>query len=498
MGKLRDLSERILAGSLDVREHNPIAPMLCLEEVAPGAAFVSSFANVTAIDTSEGLLLIDTGSFFLAAASKAMIQGYSKKRLHTALFTHGHVDHVFGVDLWEAEGGKAHVLAHEAVPRRFARYRLTRGYNSCINSRQFQSQTDFPVDFREPDQTFADPLTIDVGGERVEIHPAMGETDDHAWAYLPQKKLLCTGDLFIWATPNAGNPQKVQRYPRAWAEALRAMSTLGAEVLCPGHGWPIFGGEAVRRALVETAELLESLVSQTLALMNEGARLDRVLGEVRAPAHLLERPYLRPVYDEPEFVVRNIWRQYGGWHDGNPAHLKPGSEQRLAEEVAALAGGARKLADRAVVLSSQGDHAPACHLIEMASLAAPADSGIWKTRTEIYRARAEVETSLMARGIYSSAARGRRGRWAEPQCDARSLSASRCSLTDHQQPRRGTPWPTPVTTTRQPARAQPISTLLPPTPPRRDARSPMSRPRSRPRSARSPSLPTTRPPGRPP
>jgi alkyl sulfatase BDS1-like metallo-beta-lactamase superfamily hydrolase len=405
MGKVRELSEQLLAGAASTRDVSPMAPMLAFEEVAPRAAFVSSFANVTALDTDEGLVLFDTGSFFLAAPTKALVQRYSPRRLHTAVFTHGHVDHVFGVPLWEAEGGPVRVVAHEAVPRRFARYQLTRGYNSCINTRQFQVTAEFPGEFREPDQTFASDLVLEVGGERFELHHALGETDDHAWAYVPGQRLLCTGDLFIWATPNAGNPQKVQRYPREWAAALRVMSAQGAEVLCPGHGVPIFGAARVRAALDETAELLESLVAQTLALMNEGARLDRVLAEVRAPAHLLERPYLKPVYDEPEFVVRNIWRLYGGWYDGNPAHLKPGSDARLASEIAALAGGAGRLSDRAAELSARGEHAPACHLAEMAALASPYDAGIWTTRAEIYRARSEAETSLMAKGIYRSAAR---------------------------------------------------------------------------------------------
>jgi glyoxylase-like metal-dependent hydrolase (beta-lactamase superfamily II) len=405
MGAIRDLSERLLSGAASTRDHNPMAPMLAVEEVAPRAAFVSSFANVTAVDTDEGLVLVDTGSFFLAAPTKALVRSFSARPLHTALFTHGHVDHVFGVDLYEAEGGRARVLAHEAVPRRFERYRLTRGYNSCINARQFQVTGEFPAEFRLPDQCFAEGLTVEIGGERIEIHHALGETDDHAWAFFPGKKLLCTGDLFIWATPNAGNPQKVQRYPREWAAALRVMSALGAEVLCPGHGPPIFGAAAVHAALAETAELLESLVEQTLALMNAGARLDRVLHEVRAPARLLARPYLQPVYDEPEFVVRNVWRLYGGWYDGNPAHLKPGPDAALAAEVAALSGGAWRLADRAAELAASGDLALACHLAEMAALAAPGDAGIWAARAEVYRARAASETSLMAKGVFGSASR---------------------------------------------------------------------------------------------
>ena len=64
------------------------------------------------------------------------------------------------------------------------------------------------------------------------------------WA--PDRKVLCTGDLFIWASPNCGNPQKVQRYAIEWARALDEMAALGAEVLLPGHGLPIIGADRVR------------------------------------------------------------------------------------------------------------------------------------------------------------------------------------------------------------------------------------------------------------
>ena len=135
--------------------------------------------------------------------------------------------------------------------------------------------------------------------------------------------------------------------------------------------------------------------------MNDGARLDRVLAEVRAPDHLLERPYLRPVYDEPEFIVRNLWRLYGGWYDGNPARLKPPRDADVARELAALSGGADKLAARAKELSAAGDHALACHLAELAAQADPATRGI---RSDVYLARADSETSLMARAVYRAAA----------------------------------------------------------------------------------------------
>ena len=128
----------------------------------------------------------------------------------------------------------------------------------------------------------------------------------------------------------------------------------GPEVLLPGHGFPVVGADRVRQALADTAVLLESLVDQTLALMNAGARLDEVIHTVAPPPELMERPYLRPVYDEPEFIVHTVWRQYGGWWDGNPATLKPARERALATELAELAGGAGTLADRALALLDGG------------------------------------------------------------------------------------------------------------------------------------------------
>ena len=103
----------------------------------------------------------------------------------------------------------------------------------------------------------------------------------------------------------------------------------------------------MRAVLTDTADLLDHVFHHTLDLMNEGATLDAIVHSLEVPAHLAEKPYLQPIYDEPEFVVRNVWRLYGGWYDGNPARLKPPADAALAAEVSALAGGARALAARA-------------------------------------------------------------------------------------------------------------------------------------------------------
>ncbi|MHB1138782.1 MAG: alkyl sulfatase dimerization domain-containing protein [Microthrixaceae bacterium] len=411
---LLDISDRILRGDLAPEARPPVSigVTTTLTELDDGIGFVESFANVAALVADDRLVLVDAASPLHAAAVHETVRGWTAAPLDTVVFTHGHVDHVAGVGAFEAESGAApaRVVAHENLPKRFDRYRRTNGYNGVINQRQFQLPGPaFPSEFRYPDETYVDTLDLQIGDLRLELRHDKGETDDGTWVWLPERRVLCTGDMFIWVAPNCGNPQKVQRYPWEWAVALRRMAALGPELLLPGHGLPIAGADRISQVLTETAELLESLVAQTLELMNAGARLDEIVHTVTVPTHLADRPWLRPVYDEPEFVVRNLWRLYGGWYDGNPATLKPAPEAALAGELADLAGGATVLADRAAALSAEGDHRLAGHLAELAALAAPTDPGVHAVRAEVFGARARVERSVMSQGVF---------RWAEHESRA--------------------------------------------------------------------------------
>ena len=143
------------------------------------------------------------------------------------------------------------------------------------------------------------------------------------------------------------------------------MAGVGAELFLPAHGLPITGAARIKQVLLEVAETLEKLISDTLAMMNAGAPLNDIVHSVKVAPEMLQRPYLRPLYDEPEFVVRNLWRMYGGWYDGNPANLKPAPDAALASELAVLAGGAEKLAARAQTLANGGELRLACHLVEI-------------------------------------------------------------------------------------------------------------------------------------
>ena len=402
-----------------------------ITELADNLAIVESFSHSVVWDTGDGLMCFDASGAGSGEAVVNSIRSWRNDAITSLVYTHGHADHIggsvaFAHDAQTRGLPNPRVIGHENVSKRMDRYSTTNGLNVRINRRQFGgiksdmkpnsgnmrealaldegAQYFIPPATLRPDQSFVDQLTIKAGDTVVEFHHARGETDDHLWGWIPEKKWIFTGDFVIWNYPNAGNPQKVQRYALEWAQALRKMISQGPELLLPAHGLPIEGKARIAMVLDDIATSLESLVMQVIDMMNTGETLDTIIHSVKVPQSILDKPYMRPFYDEPEFVVRNIWRLYGGWWDGAASRLKPAPDAVVAQELAALAGGANVLMNRALEIADS-DLRLACHLADLAGWAEPENAGIHANRAAIYDKRRRSELSLMSKGIYKSASR---------------------------------------------------------------------------------------------
>ncbi|MDP2291908.1 MAG: alkyl sulfatase dimerization domain-containing protein [Actinomycetota bacterium] len=425
MADLLALSSRIIDSGHTDQPVNRVTNEL--SEIAPGIAMVESFSHCVALDTDAGLVCFDASGVMTGQAVRESLRGWRPAPVSHLVYTHGHADHVGGSMFFADD--RPVVVGHENVAVRMDRYDYTSTWNLIINARQFggvsgdlnfsvgdtgtglevqanpKARRFLPAATMRPDETFRDSHEVTVGGHRIEMHHARGETDDHLWAWLPEQKAVVTGDFLIWNFPNAGNPQKVQRYPIEWAAALRRMVAMGPELLLPAHGLPIEGADRIARVLGDVAGALEDIVRDVVAMMNSGANLDTIIHTVKVPADTLAKPYLRPLYDEPEFVVRGIWRQFGGWWDGAASRLKPSPDAHLASVLADLAGGADVLLRRAEQAIADGDERLASHLADLAGWAAPDDPTIHGGRAAIYLARRKMESSLMSKGIFAAAAR---------------------------------------------------------------------------------------------
>lgn len=402
-----------------------------ITELADNLAIVESFSHSIVWDTGDGLMCFDASGAGSGIAVVDSIRSWRKSPISTLVYTHGHADHVggsfaFAKDAEKSGAPKPHVIGHKNVDIRIDRYNTTNDLNVRINQRQFGgiksdmkptsgnmrealaldegAQYFIPPTTLRPDQSFVDQLTITAGDTRVEFHHARGETDDHLWGWIPEKKWIFTGDFVIWNYPNAGNPQKVQRYALEWAQALRRMIAQGPELLLPAHGLPIEGKARIAMVLDDIASSLESLVMQVVDMMNAGETLDTIIHTVKVPQHVLDKPYMRPFYDEPEFVVRNIWRLYGGWWDGAASRLKPSPDAVLAAELAQLVGGPQVLIQRALEIVETNIRL-ACHLADLAGWAAPEDPDVHSSRAAVYDQRRKGELSLMSKGIFKAASR---------------------------------------------------------------------------------------------
>src|SRR3954447_17820918 len=118
------LADRLYTGDLPIEQHHPFRGAGELAEVQPGAAFVQAFANSAVFATTDGLVVVDTSGVFHAEKVHESVRRGSPARLDTAVFTHGHIDHVFGVDRYEEEArangwAPPRVIAHELIAARF-------------------------------------------------------------------------------------------------------------------------------------------------------------------------------------------------------------------------------------------------------------------------------------------------------------------------------------------------------------------------------------------
>ena len=201
---------------------------------------------------------------------------------------------------------------------------------------------------RTPTTTYRDALDLERRRPALRAAPrARRDRRPHLGVGAAHGAPLCVGDLFIWAsrTPATRRRCSATRASGRWRCAT--WRTLEPELLLPGaRPADRRVATASRGARRHGASARVTCIEQTLALMNQGAPLDDDRARGAAAADLLAQPYLRPLYDEPEFVVRNIWRLYGGWYDGNPAQLKPAPDAAIAARSRTLAGGADRARGR--------------------------------------------------------------------------------------------------------------------------------------------------------
>jgi len=375
-----------------------------------GVWMIPSYGNMGVVETAEGLVVVDVPLGLFVHKAVNYIRVALDAPVHTVFLTHGHGDHAFSLNpLFEYAEKNGHhppqVIAQRNILNRFNRYRMLHGFNDHINRQQFAVPDKipaFPLPDRNPDITFDRSLSTQVGGIDFHAYHAKGETDDHLWVWVPEKKTVFSGDMLIWTFPNVGNPFKVQRYTLEWAEGLEAIVAKEPEILITGHGPVLQGRDKIREICLTVSSALRYLHDEVVKRLNVGMGYEDILHDIEIPPEWSQKDYLTPRYGCPAFVIHGILRQYTGWYDGNPSNLFAPKKDEIAREVAKLLG-VEKIAAYARQLQSEGREQMALQFTDMALAGNPGptlQNTLHGLKAQLLGALGDKEPSFIARNIF--------------------------------------------------------------------------------------------------
>ena len=198
---------------------------------AKDASPANSFAaNAGIVIGRDGILVVDTlisakeGQRFLADIRKI-----SGKPIKYVVNTHTHLDHAFGNCVFAKLG--AVVISHDADRRLLEK--IGEATLKNIGNYGLKPEEMVGTEIVLPSLTFSDKMTIDLGGETVElIRVAPSHTEGSVIVYLPAKKLLFSGDILF----TDFHPYLADGDIPGWTRTLDALLAMDVERIIPGHG----------------------------------------------------------------------------------------------------------------------------------------------------------------------------------------------------------------------------------------------------------------------
>lgn len=347
-------------------------------------------SNVYLIETAEGGILVNTGMGFEAPVIQHNLRLFSQCPVKYLVTTQGHVDHVGGVQYFRnlypelkyiATSGNAE---HQAYDARLQKFRAARS--------AFRFQEDFirvftayaaagykninPQDKPCADITFDKHFAFSLGGLTVELIAVPGaETNDSLILWLPQHRIVLTGNLF--GCPFGHFPNLVtirgDRYRDALtcAAAAQTVLDLGADIILYGHHEPIKGADLIRQELTAYRDAILYVHDEVVKGMNAGKDLYTLQQEITLPPEC----EVGQGYGTVRWSIRAIWENYAGWfkHEST-TELYSVPQKNIYPDLVELAG-ADKLVEQARNKADAGKQEEALHLLDIVLAAAPHHTG---------------------------------------------------------------------------------------------------------------------------
>ena len=358
-------------------------------EIAEGIWQATGVGNAHVITTSGKDVMFDTGlATQVPKQIKALKDAIPDLALSHIIVSHSHADHSGGTKFWQEDGMT--IIAHTEFEEEQRYLKELEPYFWGRNRTLFPFMPEEPPNIGliatggvVPTLTVNNGQThkFSQGGVDFEVFALPGaEGADNILLWLPQKKVLLSGDFFGPLFPQFPNiftmrGEKIRK-PVEYINSLGRIIELAPEMIVPSHKNPVTDKAVIMNGLVKMRDAVRYVHDATVAGMNAGKTVEELMREIQLPPELA----LTQEHGKVSWAVKSIWEYYATWFHFDKTTELYGVPQSAVYADITAGGGELRLQERAQEYTEAGEPLKALHLLDIVLGAQPQNAPALTTR----------------------------------------------------------------------------------------------------------------------